>query len=188
MRIKYAGRFSGDAETLPHGEHMPGAVKFREAENMKVFALFINIAAIAVVIPLMFFVWRRAGAMGFGVGAFFSLLAAVPHELLHAVCFRGEVHLYTNLKQGMLFVTGTETMSRGRFIFMSLLPNLVFGFLPFLIFCFVPSSVLGVFGALGIAAGAGDYYNVFNAATQMPRGARCYMHKLNSYWYMPLPE
>lgn len=48
-----------------------------------------------------------------------------PHELLHALCFKKDVYLYTNLKQGMLFVIGTETMSKGRFIFMSMLPNII---------------------------------------------------------------
>ena len=33
----------------------------------------------------------------------------------------------------MLFVVGTETMSKGRFIFMSMLPNLIFGIVPYVI-------------------------------------------------------
>ncbi|MCI8497238.1 MAG: DUF3267 domain-containing protein, partial [Clostridiales bacterium] len=33
--------------------------------------------------------------------------------------------------------------------------------------------------------GAGDYYNVFNALTQMPKGARTYLYQFNSFWYMP---
>ena len=47
------------------------------------------------------------------------------------------------------------------------------------------AASLGSLGAFSIAAGAGDYYNVFNALTQMPKGARTYMHGMHSYWYMP---
>ena len=59
-------------------------------------------------------------------------------------------------------------------------------FIPFLLFLLDPSrTLLGTLGAFSIAAGAGDYYNVFNAATQMPKGSRTYMHGTNSFWYVP---
>ena len=86
----------------------------------------------------------------------------------------------------MLFVTGTEDMSKERFIFMSLLPNLVFGLAPFAAGMIFPSqTVLLTLGIAAMSMGAGDYYNIFNAATQMPKGARCYMYKFNTFWYMP---
>lgn len=86
----------------------------------------------------------------------------------------------------MLFVTGPEAMSKGRYIFMSLLPNLIFGFIPYIIAMIFPSlGFIGVFGAISISGGAGDYYNIFNAITQMPKGSKTYLHQFNSYWYMP---
>lgn len=86
----------------------------------------------------------------------------------------------------MLFVTGPEDMTKGRFIFMSLLPNLIFGFIPYIIAMFNPSFIiLGFFGALSISAGIGDYINVFNTLTQVPKGALVYLHGFNSYWYLP---
>lgn len=119
-------------------------------------------------------------------GAIFPILTIFPHEFLHALCFKEDVYLYTNLKQGMVFVLGNETMSKKRFIFMSLLPNLVFGFFPYFL-SFLGSKYLmfALWGVIAIAMGAGDYYNVFNALTQMPKGARTYLYQMNSYWYMP---
>ena len=114
------------------------------------------------------------------------MLFFFPHELLHAVCFREDVYLYTNWKQGMLFVLGPETMSKGRFIFMSLLPNLVFGVIPYILGMLFPKLVFAAaLGVLATSMGAGDYYNVFNAATQMPKGSRTYLYKFHSYWYLP---
>ena len=110
----------------------------------------------------------------------------VPHELLHALCFREDVYMYHNLKQGMLFVVGPEDMSKGHFVFMSMLPNIVFGFIPFTLFLVKPElRLLGIFGFLSIASGAGDYLNVYNALTQMPKGSRTYLHGFHSYWYLP---
>ncbi|HJA13063.1 MAG TPA: DUF3267 domain-containing protein [Candidatus Mediterraneibacter merdipullorum] len=114
--------------------------------------------------------WKIPGA------CLLVLLTLFPHELLHAVCFRRDVYLYTNLMQGMLFVVGPETMSKSRFIFMSLLPNLVFGLLPYLAGMIFPNRMMLLMaGILGLGSGAGDYYNVFNAVTQMPHGARTYL-------------
>nr|MCR5096613.1 DUF3267 domain-containing protein [Erysipelotrichaceae bacterium] len=107
-------------------------------------------------------------------------------EFLHAICFEGEVYMYENLKKGMLFVTGPGSFSKAGFIFMSMLPNLVFGFIPYIIFLIDPTqTMLGTLGAISIASGAGDYYNVFNALTQMPKGSRTYLRNFRSYWYMP---
>ncbi len=195
MRLHYKGKFNGDPASLPHGEHRPGAVKFREAEDPKALAVIANVAgavlmvllgALAVVRcggPLTFFggPWAFAGCVC-------SLLTLFPHELLHAVCFRGDVYLYTNWAQGMLFVVGPEEMSKGRFIFMSLLPNLVFGALPYAVGMLTLAPFPLALGALAVGMGAGDYYNVFHALTQMPRGARTYLYQFNSFWFLPEGE
>ena len=69
---------------------------------------------------------------------------------------------------------------------MSLFPNLVFGIFPYLLGMLLPNLVFAVvLGILATGMGAGDYYNVFNAATQMPRGSRTYLYQFNSYWYIP---
>ena len=130
--------------------------------------------------------YLKGGFLAFNIwGCIVSTLCLFPHEFIHAICFREDVYLYTNLKNGMLFVTGTEDMSKFRFVFMSLLPNFVFGFVPFILFMINPSwGFAGTLGALSIPMGAGDYLNVFNAIRQVPKGAKIYMSGMHSYWYM----
>jgi len=189
MRLHYRGKFNLDPDSLPHGEHKPGAVKFREAEDTKALARIANRISLTLLAVLSIPLFLRCGTAlfgGFTVGAGLSLLCLFPHEILHALCFQGDVYLYTNLKQGMLFVVGPEDMSRARYVFMSLLPSIVFGFLPYAAALLFPHlTVLGSFGLLSITMGAGDYYNVYNALTQMPRGARTYLYQFHSWWYMP---
>lgn len=116
----------------------------------------------------------------------FPFVVIIPHEFLHAICFKKDVYMYENLKQGMVFVTGVEDMSKARFIFMSLLPNMVFGVLPYIVFlCYPQWYLLGFFSAICIGMGAGDYYNVFNVITQVPNEALVYMSGMHSYWYRP---
>ena len=190
MKLTYKGKYDGNPQTLPHGEHVPGAVKFKECEDPKQLGVLANGIALVITIVTLVLLFLRGGIDAFSIpGAILVMLSAFPHELLHAICFKEEVYLYTNIKDGMLFVVGPEQMSKARFIFMSLLPNLVFGVIPFVIFLMNPKfGFFGTFGALAIGMGAGDYYNVYNAVTQMPIGARTYLYEFNSYWYMPEGE
>ena len=187
MKLHYMSKFNGDMESLPHDEHKPGAVKFKEMEDPKKLGVLANGIAVVMYFITMPILFLRGGSDAFIFwAAMLGILAAFPHEILHGICFRGDVYLYTNLKNGMLFVVGPEDMSKSIFVFMSMLPNLVFGFIPFILFLINPEwAILGTIGAISIPMGAGDYYNVFNALTQMPKGARTYLYKFNSYWYMP---
>ena len=187
MKLIYKGKFDGNPDSIPHGEHQPDAVKFKEAEDPKKLAVIANgLSVVAMVVTIVLLFWR-GGVEAYNVwGVLASFVTLFPHEFLHAICFKKEVYLYTYWSKGMLFVTGPEIMTKARFVFMSLLPNLVFGFVPFILFLINPSwSFLGTLGAFAIGMGAGDYYNVYNALTQMPKGAKTYIHGFNSWWYMP---
>ena len=192
MKLHYRGKYNLDPATLPTCKHQPNAVKFKEVDSTKELAVIANGIAIALMILLAIPVYLKYKGLLFDyfdemmVGAMLPLLTMFPHELIHALCFKEDVYLYTNFKQGLLFVVGCETMSKHRFIFMSLLPNIVFGFLPYMIsFLGIQYLTLAVLGVIAIGMGAGDYYNVFNALTQMPKGARTYLYQMNSYWYIP---
>jgi hypothetical protein len=187
MKIRYMGKFSGDPASLPNRPHRPGAIKFREFDDMKKFAVRMNLAAIVIMAALAVLVFLRVGAErllsppGFFLACLLPLAVMFPHELLHAICFREDVYIYTNFSQGMLFVMGPEDFGRGRFVFMSLLPNLIFGLVPYAAGLIFPAAGwLGLFGAFCIGAGAGDYYNVYNAHTQVPRSGKIYMYGLNT--------
>ena len=187
MKLIFDGDFNGNPESLPTRVHEPNAVKFKEVEDSKQLAKIANIVAIFLLLIFGTIFCLRTSLSELSLwGVVLSLIVAFPHEILHAICFKGEVHLYTIWKQGMLFVSGTEDMSKSRFIFMSLLPNIVFGFIPFIIYLiYPPMNILGSLGLLAICMGTGDYYNVYNAVTQMPSGSRTYLYQFNSYWYMP---
>lgn len=193
MKLHFMGKYDQDPASLPRGEHKEGAVKFKEIDDSAQFGKVMNIAAIVIMVVLAglaVFICRSdlfTISLCFQVplGCFAALLALFPHELLHAICFKEDAYIYTNFAQGMLFVVGPEDMSKSRFIFLGLLPNIILGLVPYVIGLIFSQPFLIVFGLTGISAGAGDYYNVLNAIRQMPRGSRTYIHGLNSYWYMP---
>ena len=111
---------------------MDGAVPFKEVDDSKKMAVIANVGCFLIMLILAIPALIRCRgyladlSIQIMLGGISSMLIMFPHEILHAICFKEDVYLYTNMKQGMLFVVGTETMSKGRFIFMSLLPNIVF--------------------------------------------------------------
>ena len=187
MKFHYEGRFNGDENSLPQREQKLGDVPFKEPSDMQKLSKLLIIANIVVYLTFWSVGYFVNGHNLFaGIGFWIGWICLFPHEILHAICFKEDVYMYTNLKQGMLFVVGTEDISKTRFCFMSLLPNVVFGFIPFIIYMINPSLViLGELGVFSIAAGVGDYLNVYNALTQMPNGAKTYVSGMHSYWYMP---
>ena len=188
MKLIYKGKFNGDVNSIPHNEHLPNARKFNEtASDMKRFGIMINSFSFLVTACLFGLFCYISGIKSFKIEAsFLALFLLLPHEFLHAICFRDKVYLYTNFKNGLIFITGPETMSKKRAIFLNLLPNIVFGVLPFLFYLLNPQlTFLGSLGVFTLGMGTGDYYNVFNILKQMPKGSRTYLYGTDSYWYLP---
>lgn len=192
MKLHYKGSYNSDPDTLPQREHLPGAVQFKEPEDIKKLGMIVNgVGLILMVLLAIPAIIRCAPYSGksigqFMVGAMLSLFIILPHELLHAICFKEDVYLYTKFSSGLVFVVGTETMSKGRYILMCLLPNIILGMIPYLIGMLYPHILfLTVLGVVGIVSGAGDYLNVYYAITQMPKHARTYLNGFHSYWYLP---
>ena len=201
MKLVYKGKFKG-IDYLPLGELPPKAVKFEEPETMEKLAVkVIKFTVPALVLAALIIIGSRFlhGSFNFNfifvpffIGVCISIPGLLLHELLHAVCFgKGvEVELYIALKDGFLFVVSTHPITKMRFIFLSLFPNVVLGWLPFIIWAALPygemySNILFVFSAIHILGGGGDYMNTYNALRQMPKGSMQQLSGFNSYWFMP---
>lgn len=204
MKLVYRGNYKGE-EQLPKGDLPENAVPFVEPETPAKLNLTASLFAIPAL--LLCGVLTLCSVLIYGrfrfsmnhiwcpIGAFASLLTVLPHELLHGVCFgrNARVELYVSLKNLMAFVVSTEPVSKRRFIGLSLLPNLVFGWLPMLVWAFCPlgdaaASFLFAFSIMSVLLGVGDYMNVWNALRQMPKGSMQQLSGFHSYWYLPQGE
>lgn len=188
MKLVYKGRYR-TSSSLPNREHEKNAVKIKEIEN---FDQLINLCSMIIMLyTFSFFMMVKNISIKDVLDSFFtisilSLLVMIPHEILHAVFFKDNVYLYHNLSSGTMFVIGTESMPKLRYIFMSIFPNLILGFIPYLLgFIFSNLTLCGLFGALSIGMGAGDYYNIYNVFKQVPKDGQIYMYKTDTYWFLP---
>lgn len=114
------------------------------------------------------------------------------HEFIHGLCFPKDatVYCYSGLRQGILLVTSDKYLSKKRFVFISVVPLLLLGVIPFLIWVFYPETTyvtrtLMTFSPILILAACGDVMNIYNTIKQVPNGAKIALSGMNTYWFFP---
>jgi len=190
--------FYKNEEQLPKGILPSNAVKFKEVSPLgEIDATIVLLFVSTLIFISLVLIGSTAihGSFNMRVslgGVWLFFIALLPHELLHYLAF-GEgsvVELYIAPKHLALFVTSTTPMTKKRFIYISLLPNIVLGLIPCLAWMLLPynemySDILITFSVMMLLAGIYDYYNAFNALHQMPRGSMHQLSGSSSYWFMP---
>jgi len=199
MKLTYKGKYTHE-DQLSKGILPPNAVKFREPETPFKLNLVALLFTLPALLLIRLFVLTSSllhgsdlyrGSSHTLLGFALAYLTLLPHELLHAVCFgkSAEVEMYIIPRQFMMFVHCTQPISKARFIFLSLFPNLVFGWFPLTVWMLLPhvtiySDILFGFSMMSIFFGVGDYLNVYNAFRQMPKGSMQQLSGFHSYWFM----
>lgn len=198
LKLIWKGKFNG-VEDLPIGELPKNAVRFEEPESAEELAKETRRFLIPVVIFLLIVIFLRIKINGFfGVSDVINIFGIIlipfsilPHEYLHAIFFPkdAEVEMLYSIKQRLALVISTTAITKKRFIFLSLFPNIVFGFLPLIIWIFIPSymsfisGILFTFGFISLIMGVGDFMNIYNTIKQVPKGAMTQISGFNSYWF-----
>lgn len=93
MKLHYKGKYNLDQESLPHGEHMPGAVKFKEADSTKQMGWILTIwsmviaaiAAVPAAIRCHPYIFMGSGSGQVFFGCLAAFLVLFSHKFLHAI-------------------------------------------------------------------------------------------------------
>ena len=97
MVLHYGGKYNGNEDSLPHKEHNPNAVPFKEVDDVKKMSLITNTGCILVMlvlaIPFLILGMKYIpdNALWMIVGGVLGGLSLLPHELLHAICYKKDV-------------------------------------------------------------------------------------------------
>jgi len=197
MRLVFKGIYQND-DQLPKSILPDNAVKFNEPNSLE----SMNTATLVFILPTFVFaslfiigsylIHGSLSIRGSLIGVLIYLFSIPLHELIHALAFgKGHiVELFIAPKQLAMFVTSTMPITKNQFIFVSLIPNIILGWIPLLVWMILPhnesySNILLTFSILSVLVGVGDYLNVFNTIRQMPKGSMHQLSGFNSYWYMP---
>jgi len=199
MNIIWKGRLRS-IDQLPEGNLPDNAVKFNEPETFLTLNLMASIFVIPVfcIFGILYYIktflgltvdfWGMFNIIGFVM----SVIMLIPHEYLHAIALpkQAEVQVWYSFRNMLMFTYTTYPTSKLRFILSSLLPGSIFGFIPLAIWMFIPdgsaeiSKTLFSFAFFSLVLCIGDFINVLNAATQMPRNSVTQLSGMHSYWYM----
>lgn len=194
--------YYNDESQLDKGNLPPNAVKFRQPESTvkrNLTALWFCIPVV-IILGLAIFVKRKMGLLEGSandwnlIGFALAMLVFVPHELIRARFFPrdAEVHFWYHRKTSKAFILSTYPISRKRFMLIALVPSIISGLLPLIIWLFIPdnsiASIVISFAKLCLLVRAGDYYNVFTTLTQVPSGAKIQASGLKFYWYLEVEQ
>ena len=171
MKLTYKGKYTSE-DQLPKGVLPPNAVKFVEPATPGRLNLVASLFILPALLLIGVFVLVSSLLHGSEIirpshslsGFVLAFLVIYPHELLHAICFgkNAEVEMFIIPRLLTAFVYSTQPISKARFIFLSLFPNLIFGWFPLSLWMIFPhvgifSNILFWFSVMSIFFGAGDF-------------------------------
>lgn len=123
-------------------------------------------------------------------GLALSLPFLAAHELIHAVCCPKKTEIFLYVTSAGICLIPTGPLSRRRYIIMAMMPTVILGIFPFLVWLFHPGlnvrtgSILFGFSQGSLSRCIGDIYNVILASTKMTAesvlvtsGKDCYYFK-----------
>ena len=99
MIFHYAGKYDGDESKLPQKEHHSHAVQFKELEDTKKLSSIANIGGVltmvllAIPFLLLGIKYIPDNAIWMMIGGVCGGLSLLPHELLHAICYKEDVYM-----------------------------------------------------------------------------------------------
>lgn len=126
-----------------------------------------------------------------GMGLILSLCCIPIHELLHAIVYpRNALVFFGYLSEsGGLFITSTEKLQRSHYLVMILLPFLVLGLLPLLMYLCIPpylmffATAVFCFATFSSLFCIGDFYQFFEILIKTPRDAIIQNSGNKTWWY-----
>lgn len=141
--IKFKGKIESFDE-LERKELPENAVMYKEPKDTKGLMLHGTIVSIPIIVISSIVIFSRFDELiDMPVGYFifamvFSTLLLYVHEYIHALAAPKDIEkqVWTNWKQGILFMYFMEPVAKLRFIWLSIAPNLILGIIPLALYAF----------------------------------------------------
>ena len=79
----------------------------------------------------------------------------------------------------------TTEFTKKKYIAINLIPDILFGLVPYYISLTKCKFFLGMVAMFVVANSAVDFMNVYHAFVEMPPGSKTFLYQFNNYWYLP---
>lgn len=204
--IKYMGKYKNESQILT-GTLPTQAIKYNEPDNVTSAFLkggLISLPIIVILIALII-IKIQIENISFenikGSNLYISTMIAIGlsivflfvHEFLHAFCFPQNVikEIWFNQNELAMFVYCSAPISKKNFIWIVLCPNVVLGFIPYILwilgvfdFNLLVSLAVIIFAMMNVICGIGDYLNFYLTIKQVPKNALVQNYEFHTYWFL----
>jgi len=203
FNIRFKGNYTDEAQLIKDQVLPAGAIQFKEGKSI----MGALIKGTLMMLPLLFlmivvsFTRVRALTSDFKIDLSFVMIFAAMlllahfltyiHEFIHALLYPGSAvkEIWKIPSEGAYFVYCSAVVSKSRFIILCLAPAVFLSIIPLgiwlLIYDALPVNISLCFAILTLIMAlmcGGDFYNVYNAISQVPKGAKIFNYGLHSYW------
>lgn len=203
--IKFMGRYKNESQIL-HGLLPTNAIQFEEPDKMiiaffrgtlifvpfLIIIIFIIFAKFKLCDNYMEFQNAKALPHSICIAAVISILLVLLHEILHAICFPKKVQkeIWFILKGLSAFVYCNHPMSKRKYLWLCICPNVFLGIVPFFLWLILShnfnnfmSQLILFVSLFNMFSGIGDYYNIYLTLKQVPKNSIIQNYGIHTYWY-----
>lgn len=192
MKLIWKGRLNDNKE-LPKPKLPKDAKVFLGEETSGlIYIIIIAIIVLAIVLIqikqnyMQGFEMNRKGNL---IGFILSVLFLVVHELIHGLsCSKDCIVNYYYSRQGIISFP-LDSMTRNRYIFMSISPAVILGFVPMIIWIFIPvqfvtlNSIIFAFSLGSLFGSSANLNNLIKALIKAPKESFIQISGEKVYWF-----
>lgn len=192
MKLVWKGKLTKD-KGLPKPEIPKDAKVFLgEESSWHIYIIGIAIFILAFVlikIKQSYIQGLQMKRIGYLIGFALALLFLVVHELIHGLsCPRDcTVNYYYSIHGITCYPL--DSMTRNRYVFMTIAPAVFLGFIPMIIWIFIPvkfvmlNSIMFTFSLGNLGVSAADLYNLLKALIKAPKESLIQASGAKVYWF-----
>ena len=181
MKIKYMGKLDPETNPLPTNKLKEGAIRFNEPTDRKKQNIQTSIVTF-IIICIMFVpeylnvLFRDVDSMDLSNLFSYFILANIL-LVLSKLCqfyFYKEIYMFKIPRVGFAGVYTTE-FTKKKYIAINLIPDILFGLVPYYISLTKCKFFLGMAAMFVVANSAVDFMNVYHAFVEMPPGSKTFL-------------
>lgn len=193
MKFKWKGKLS-ESNQFPKNSVPANSVKFLNSKsNIEPYLGVIPILILvigAIVFKRTFVSEYTLNINGIVIGGLLIIPFLIIHEFLHAICFPKEsvAEIFWS-SVGISFIP-CNPISKKRYAITLLVPFIILGVLPLLIWSFIQfnnvtlSSIIFILSIGNLGGTSNDLYNLYQVIKKMPKNSYMITSGINCYYYI----
>ena len=193
MKLKWKGKLN-ENNMFPENYVPKNSIQFLNSKSKVKPYLGVLPILILVIVSVYF---KRTYVMDFNlnlkgmlIGLIVSMVFLVVHELLHAMCFPRECTAEIFYSPAGLSIIPCVPISKIRYAIILVVPAVILGLLPLIIWTFIPftnttlSSILFIASIGSLGGTSNDLFNFYQVIKVMPKNSFMITSKTNCYYFL----